>query len=59
MRGYGRNFTDAIEAGEVTARLARSGEHAKWDWLMREYHGLGFKRFAGRSLRYTDEHAGR
>ena len=59
MSGHGRNFSNAIEAGEVTVRLARTSEHAKWDQLMRQRHGLGFKRFAGRSLRYLVEYAGR
>jgi len=59
MSGHGLNLSHAIEVGEVTVRLARTGEHAKWDRLMRQHLGLGFNRFAGRSLRYILEYAGR
>ncbi len=49
-----RSFT----CSDVTVRLARTREHAKWDRLVREHHALGFKRFAGRCLRYMVEYQG-
>lgn len=59
MSSHGLQSKSPIRAGEVTVRLARTSEYAKWDRLMRDHHDLGFKRFAGRSLRYIVEHEGR
>ena len=44
---------------EVVVRLARADERVKWDALMDRHHYLGFKRFAGRGLRYVAEWGGR
>ena len=44
---------------EVVVRLARADERIKWDALMDRHHYLGFKRFAGRGLRYVAEWGGR
>ena len=44
---------------EVVVRLARADERIKWDALMDRHHYLGFKRFAGRGLRYVAEWRGR
>ncbi len=44
---------------DVIVRVARPDEHLKWDELMNEHHYLGFKQFAGRSLRYVAEHEGK
>ena len=38
---------------EVQVRLARPDERIKWDQRVHQYHYLGFKRFAGRGLRYV------
>ena len=43
---------------EVVVRLARADERIKWDALMDLHHYLGFKRFAGRGLRYVAEWRG-
>ncbi len=43
---------------EVVVRLARADERVKWDALMDQHHYLGFKRFAGRGLRYVAEWSG-
>lgn len=43
----------------VTVRVARPDEFPKWDKLMNNNHYLGFKQFAGRSLRYVAEHEGK
>ena len=59
MSGHGRKSNPPIRAGQVKVRLARTSEHAKWDRLMRQHHDLGFKRFAGRGLRYIVEHEDR
>ena len=40
-------------------RLVRPDERIKWDVLMDQHHYLGFKRFAGRGLRYVAEWRGR
>ena len=48
----------SFACSDVTVRLARTREHAKWDRLVREHHALGFKRFAGRCLRYIVEYQG-
>ena len=39
-------------------RLARPDERTRWDALMDQHHYLGFKRFAGRGLRYVFEWRG-
>ena len=44
---------------EVVVRPARADERIKWDALMNRHHYLGFKRFAGRGLRYVAEWRGR
>ena len=59
MSEHERRSNSFIRVGEVTVRLARSVEYAKWDRLMRSHHALGFKRFAGRGLRYIVEYQGR
>ncbi len=38
---------------EVEVRLARPEERPLWDALMDEHHYLGFRRLAGRGLRYV------
>ena len=43
---------------EVVVRLARPDERVRWDALMDHHHYLGFKRFAGRGLRYVAEWRG-
>ncbi len=43
---------------EVVVRRARADERVKWDALMDQHHYLGFKRFAGRGLRYVAEWRG-
>ena len=43
---------------EVVVRLVRPDERIKWDVLMDQHHYLGFKRFAGRGLRYVAEWRG-
>ncbi len=58
MNSHDRRTSKSIRTGEVTVRLARTSEFAKWDRLMRTHHDLGFKRFAGRSLRYIVEYKG-
>ena len=55
MSAHDCKKSDSIRVGEVTVRLARTSEIAKWDRLMRKHHQLGFKRFAGRGLRYIIE----
>ena len=37
---------------EDDVRLARPDERLRWDCTMNKHHYLGFKRFAGRGLRY-------
>ena len=39
--------------------MVRPDERVKWDALMDRHHYLGFKRFAGRGLRYVAERNGR
>ena len=43
---------------DVSVRPARSEKRTRWDALMNEHHYLGFKRFAGRRLRYVFEWRG-
>ena len=40
---------------QVQVRLARPDERLKWDQRVDQHHYLGFKRFAGRGLRYIVE----
>ena len=47
-----------FSVSEVVVRLARPDERVKWDTLMDHHHYLGFKRFAGRGLRYVAEWRG-
>ncbi len=42
----------------MVVRLARPDERVRWDALVEAHHYLGFKRFAGRGLRYVIEWAG-
>ena len=49
---------DGFHFRDVTMRLARPDERRRWDRLMNQYHYLGFKRFAGRGLRYVFEWRG-
>ncbi len=54
-------FADAPEGfrlAEVLVRLAAPHERRRWDALMDHHHYLGFKRFAGRGLRYVFEWRG-
>ena len=59
MSRHGRKSNAPIRAGHVKVRLARTSEHASGTRRTRQRHHLGFKRFAGRSLRYIVEHEGR
>ena len=58
MTEHERKVNQAIQAGEIKVRLAGVGEYAKWDRMMHRHHALGFKRFAGRGLRYIAEYRG-
>ena len=49
---------DGFHLREVSVRLARPDERRRWDALMNQHHHLGFKRFAGRGLRYVFEWRG-
>ena len=46
---------DGFHLRDVSVRLARPDERIRWDALMDQHHYLGFKRFAGRGLRYVFE----
>ena len=46
---------DGFSLGDVTVRLARPDERGRWDEQVDLHHYLGFKRFAGRGLRYVVE----
>ena len=50
---------DGFHLRDVSVRLARPDERTRWDALMDQHHHLGFKRFAGRGLRYVFEWRGR
>ena len=50
---------DGFHLRDVSVRLARPEERTRWDRLMDQHHYLGFKRFAGRGLRYVIEWRGR
>ena len=43
---------------EAKVRLARAQERVRWDQTVDQHHYLGFKRFAGRGLRYIVEWRG-
>ena len=49
---------DGFHLRDVSVHLARPDERRRWDALMNEHHYLGFKRFAGRGLRYDFEWRG-
>ena len=49
---------DGFHLRDVSVRLARPDERVRWDALMNQHHYLGFKRFAGRGLRYVFEWRG-
>ena len=49
---------DGFHLRDVSVRLARPDERTRWDALMDQHHYLGFKRFAGRGLRYVFEWRG-
>ena len=49
---------EGFSLSEVVVRLARADERVRWDALMDRHHYLGFKRFAGRGLRYLAEWRG-
>ena len=44
---------DGFHPRDVSVRLARPDERIRWDRLMDQHHYLGFKRFAGRGVRYV------
>ena len=46
---------DGFSLCQVTVRLARPDERGRWDEQVDLHHYLGFKRFAGRGLRYVIE----
>ena len=49
---------DGFHPRDVSVRLARPDERTRWDALMDQHHYLGFKRFAGRGVRYVFEWRG-
>ena len=49
---------EGFRLAEVAVRLAAPHERRRWDALMDRHHYLGFKRFAGRGLRYVFEWRG-
>ena len=49
---------DGFHLRDVSVRLARLDEHTRCDALMNQHHYLGFKRFAGRGVRYVFEWRG-
>ena len=49
---------DGFHLRDVSVRLARSDARTRRDALMNQHHYLGFKRFAGRGLRYVFEWRG-
>ena len=50
---------EGFRLAEVAGRLAAPHERRRWDALMDRHHYLGFKRLAGRGLRYVFEWRGR
>ena len=56
-----RRFPDppnGFHLRDVSVCLARSDERTRWDALINQHHFLGFKRFAGRGIRYVFEWRG-
>ena len=53
-----RETPEGFSLRDVVVRLARPDERVRWDALVEAHHYLGFKRFAGRGLRYVIEWAG-
>ena len=53
-----RGTPDGFHLSDVSVRLARPDERIRWDSLMDQHHSLGFKRFAGRGVRYVFEWRG-
>ena len=51
-------FPDGFHPRDVSVCLARPDERTRWDALMDRHHYVGFKRFAGRGLRYVFEWRG-
>ena len=49
---------DGFHLRDVSVRLVRPDECTRWNALMNQHHYLGFKRFAGRGLRYVFEWRG-
>ena len=49
---------DGFHPRDVSVRLARPDERIRWDRLMDQHRYLGFKRFAGRGVRYVFEWRG-
>ena len=54
-----REAPEGFSLSEVEVRLARPEERPLWDALMDEHHYLGFRRLAGRGLRYVATFGGR
>ena len=50
--------SDGFSLADVVVRLAQAHERMQWDGTVDRYHYLGFKRFAGRGLRYIVEWRG-
>ena len=48
-----RGSPDGFHSRDVFVRLARPDERIRWDRLMDQHHYLGFKRIAGRGIRYV------
>ena len=57
--GTFRSSPDGFDLRVVSAHLSRPDERIRWDTLMDQHRYLGFKRFAGRGLRYVFEWRGR
>ena len=49
---------DGFSLADVVVRLAQAHERMQWDGTVDRHHYLGFKRFAGRGLRYIVEWRG-
>ena len=54
-----REAPEGFSLSEVEVRLATPEERPLWDALMDEHHYLGFRRLAGRGLRYVATFGGR
>ena len=50
--------SDGLHLRDVSVRPARPDERTRWGRLMNQHHHLGFKRFAGRGIRYVFEWRG-